>query len=686
MNAETNLCAHRVRNVLGVLIFSALCCGRNTSAQTGSSTAISEIPIVVSPQVIQPVNSKLPASVNLAVLAKDCTDRSSVDLTQGYSLVITGTGLTLSPIKANKCAITSNVSIDPNAPAGNYVVLLQDRNQVPVGRAEMAILDSSSGPIPPGLAPNVDVMWEVMSQKNCADAFGRRVASSAYCIQLKIGNNSGHSLQIAGVGFSKRLDALTALGNPYVTIANSSYASTRAVLVHEESISVRNVVYNALQGAGLIMAASQPFFIRQSAKTQFLSFSTIANGPLLAAYNLIFPDPILKQLTNLDDESFRDTSIIPNNFHTQTIVFVEKEALTVSLEELSIQLANAVSKETDQTKKLQDELKNPKKSKDPAKTQELNEQIELGTITSKFTEQIKNEVGPTVNNSKRPLLKVPWKQGSPDPLLVKLALGNLVIVGDEIEYLQRVQIQSSANPAATQPSLTAAPSSLTFSNQIVTTISNPQPVTLANTGTSPQTINTPQFSGTNKGDFNVQSNSCSSSLQPGATCTLSVTFTPAAAAANAPAGNTAESAALGVSAGGGSTPVSIALTGTAVVPSNVVVFSTDPSGTLSFAAQTIGSTATATLTITNFQTTPLSGLNAAPQIAPVTAIAGDFPTGAAITNSCQASLSPTNNCTIKITFAPQPGSPGVRTANMTIAYTLSGTLHQQIIMLSGTAK
>jgi len=40
-----------------------------------------------------------------------------------------------------------------------------------------------------------------------------------------------------------------------------------------------------------------------------------------------------------------------------------------------------------------------------------------------------------------------------DPMLVKLALGSIIIVGDMIEYLQRVQIQNSATSPTTAVTL-----------------------------------------------------------------------------------------------------------------------------------------------------------------------------------------------------------------------------------------
>jgi hypothetical protein len=641
-----------------------------------TSAALAQtIPIAVTPQVIQPSNGKLPSTINLAVFATECSDTSGPDLRSQYSLMLANSGLRLSTQHASKCVITSTVSVDPNAPPGNHEVFLVDVNQAPVGHAPFAVLDNTAAPIPPGLSPQVDVMWEVMSQQNCSDAFGRRVALSLYCIQIKLGNNSGHALQIAGIGFSRQLDALTALGSPYVTIANSSYASTRAVLIHEQAVSVRNIAYNIIQGAGLIMAASSPFYSGVKAlnsKNHFLTLSTIVNGPLQAAYNLIFPDPILKQITNLDDQSFRDNLVIANNSHIQTIVFVEKQALTQSLEEISIQLKNEARQQQKKLEKL--------KAADPDATEE---ETRLEEARADVTNQIATEIPATISNSNHQFSLT--STGTHSPLLVKLALGNLVIVGDEIEYLQRVQIQTNPSQGAAQSSLSTVPSSLTFADQVVTTTSNPQVITLTNTGSSALSSLVPQFTGTNKGDFKIQANSCSSNIAPAATCTLSITFTPAAAAVGAASGNSTESATLEISGGAGSSPVSVPLTATAVVPSNVVVWSTQPSASLSFGTQKIGSTNTAILTISNFQTSSLSGLNAPPSFGGTNP--ADFPP-AAVTNGCSsATLPPGNNCGITITFAPQAGAAGPRNATMTITYSINGTAQPaQVISLSGVAQ
>jgi hypothetical protein len=62
----------------------------------------------------------------------------------------------------------------------------------------------------------------------------------------------------------------------------------------------------------------------------------------------------------------------------------------------------------------------------------------------------------------------------------------------------------------------------------VGTSSPAQSVKLTNTGTAPITIFSIEIAGVNPGDFS-QTNTCGSTLNPGARCTVEVTFTPTAA-------------------------------------------------------------------------------------------------------------------------------------------------------------
>ncbi|GEJ56690.1 choice-of-anchor D domain-containing protein [Anaeromyxobacter diazotrophicus] len=75
------------------------------------------------------------------------------------------------------------------------------------------------------------------------------------------------------------------------------------------------------------------------------------------------------------------------------------------------------------------------------------------------------------------------------------------------------------------PTYTLTPTALTFAKQTVGTTSAAQTVTLANTGTAPLGIRGITLGGNNPGSF-AQTNSCGTSVAAGASCTISVTFTP----------------------------------------------------------------------------------------------------------------------------------------------------------------
>jgi hypothetical protein len=660
--------------------------------------AIGLIPIKVTPKVIQPANGKLPASMTLVVSESNCDDKTGTDLTQGvsapYSLAITGSGLTLASQSVSKCAITAALTIDPNA-AGPYQVILVDKAKNTVGLADIGVLDSSAGAIPPGLNPDVDVMWEVMSQNNCSDAFGKRVAQSLYCVQLKIGNNSGHPIQIAGIGFTNKLKALAAIGIPQVTIANSSYASTRAVLLQSQVWSNRNIIANSLQGAGLIMAGFTPFFSgsrHTDPKLHYTTLTTIVSGAALQAYNLIVPDPTVPQLKSLDDQSFRDNMVIPNNSHTQTVVFVEKQVLTTALQELNIELKDAAAITQKQAQTARAEAQAAKTTASTSKANAASSGAETAAkmdaetktadaerlqVTAETLNKIATSSQKTIRNSTRPAWH-PWKlKGQPDPLLVKLALGNVVIVGDEIEYLQRVQIQSSAAPSAVSP-LTASPSSLAFGDQMVAQPSSPKTVTLTNTGSASITNLNLQLSGANKSEFNIppDQNTCTATLAPSTPCTVSLTFTPDPTQ-SVQAGRSAN---LDVSFSPGSTPLTIPLSGNAKTPTTpTVVFSQT---TLPFGTQKAGSgQSKATLTIVNFMGAALASLTIP---APAGANAADFATPP--DNKCAANLNAGDNCSVTWTFMPPAAATGARTAKVAVTYTVAGAAHQQDISLSGTAQ
>jgi hypothetical protein len=77
------------------------------------------------------------------------------------------------------------------------------------------------------------------------------------------------------------------------------------------------------------------------------------------------------------------------------------------------------------------------------------------------------------------------------------------------------------------PFLSAFPARSTFSPQLVGTSSSPVALQLVNTGNASLTLNSIGITGTNGSEFG-QTNNCGSSLAAGASCTVNVSFTPAA--------------------------------------------------------------------------------------------------------------------------------------------------------------
>jgi predicted component of type VI protein secretion system len=91
---------------------------------------------------------------------------------------------------------------------------------------------------------------------------------------------------------------------------------------------------------------------------------------------------------------------------------------------------------------------------------------------------------------------------------------------------------SSSTPVSTGGTsayITLSATSLTFPNTTVGQTSAAQTITVTNTGTASATLTTVALSG-NATDFNQTANTCGSTLAGGASCTLSITFTPLSAA------------------------------------------------------------------------------------------------------------------------------------------------------------
>ncbi|HTC63209.1 MAG TPA: choice-of-anchor D domain-containing protein [Candidatus Saccharimonadales bacterium] len=203
------------------------------------------------------------------------------------------------------------------------------------------------------------------------------------------------------------------------------------------------------------------------------------------------------------------------------------------------------------------------------------------------------------------------------------------------------------------PRASLSTASLGFASQPVGVTSAAQPVTLTNTGNAPLTISNIATTG-NFGETSA----CGTIISPNASCTINVTFTPAAAGAN--------NGSLTITDNDPNTsPQTVFLSGTGLaIP--IVNLSTT---TLTFNNQGIGTTsAPQTVTLTNVGSAALT-------ISSVTA-SGPF----AQINNCPTSIAVGGNCAINITFSPSVG--GNLFGTVTVAD--NATNNPQTITMSGT--
>jgi hypothetical protein len=212
------------------------------------------------------------------------------------------------------------------------------------------------------------------------------------------------------------------------------------------------------------------------------------------------------------------------------------------------------------------------------------------------------------------------------------------------------------------PEVTLSPASLTFSGENLGVTSQAQTVTLTNTGNAAMTISSLGLTGVDPGDF-AQTNTCPISpatLAIGASCTISVTFTPTAEGTR--------TAAVSITDNAPGSPQAVPLTGTGDAP----VVSLSPSS-INFGNVLLGTTSqTVPVALTNVGNEPLS----------ITKIAASPGFGRTINqrNGCTTTLAAGATCTIEVDF--DPTQPGKATGTLSVTDNAAGS--PQTVALSGT--
>jgi hypothetical protein len=209
-----------------------------------------------------------------------------------------------------------------------------------------------------------------------------------------------------------------------------------------------------------------------------------------------------------------------------------------------------------------------------------------------------------------------------------------------------------------EPFATFAPTILNFDSQDVGVASNPQTITLTNSGGLPLTGIAISITGSNSNLFS-QNNNCPASLVSGANCSINVIFMPTV-------GGSA-SAAISVSDNATGSPQVVPLSGTGLAP---VSFSP---ASVTFPGQYVGTAGlNQNVTLTNTGNTTLT----------ITSVAASPSTDFSDLSACGNSVAPGNSCQIGVFF--DPSASGTRSGTLTI--TDNAAVSPQVVALTGVGE
>jgi len=273
-----------------------------------------------------------------------------------------------------------------------------------------------------------------------------------------------------------------------------------------------------------------------------------------------------------------------------------------------------------------------------------------GTNASSFTQT--NTCGTSVAAAASCKITVTFKPAATGALTATVSIADNT-------YGSPQTVALNGTGTATAPALTLSANSISFSSQPVGNSFTAPNITLTNSGTAALSITSISITGSNASSFS-ETNTCGTSVAIGATCTIAITFDPAAVGSL--------TAALSVADNASGSPQTVSLSGTGTGSGGVGL----APASLTFPTTPINIAApTQTITLTN------NG-NAALSIASIT-IGGTYYTSFSETNTCGTTVAEASSCAITVTF--KPTTSGVLTAYVKIADNATGS--PQEVSLSG---
>jgi hypothetical protein len=306
--------------------FSATAAGR--TAVSNAEASLTDPPPTVFE--IAPSTGVLGREYEVSVSSSECLMDPSKTANQIKDLRLyapAGSGMTITNLNQTGCRIAAKLVIAPDGPMGLVQLWLvkKDANPpVPQATVNFNVTSIPKGPTPTGKGA-VDIDWDVLPDKIVEDNFGSKVRRQFYCVEALIGNDSGYDIQLSSVGFTLP----NAQGVSRVTIPTTGYRTVRGSLEAFGAVSPRKFVISGFNILGPLLTGFVPFFHVPTHKANFSEAINIISNPLEKGIEAFWPDLLPTELDRLADQTFRDDvatkTILPNNVQTRLMTFVPKE-------------------------------------------------------------------------------------------------------------------------------------------------------------------------------------------------------------------------------------------------------------------------------------------------------------------------------------------------------------------------
>jgi len=202
---------------------------------------------------------------------------------------------------------------------------------------------------------------------------------------------------------------------------------------------------------------------------------------------------------------------------------------------------------------------------------------------------------------------------------------------------------AALNGTGVSTSLSVTPATIAFANQVVGTTSAGQKITVTNNGYGSVTINSVAASG----GFGETDNCTGATLSQGQTCTVTATFSPVMPGSF--------SGVITINDGAANGPQVVTMTGSGVAPVSL-------SANITFGVTNVGSSNSATMTLTNNESSSLTYTYTT---------SGDYSAVGSGTTPCNGTVASKGKCTFSITFAPTTN--GVIKGAITITFSGTGS-------------